>query len=470
MSFSKGTLTALLMTAGVFIFSGCNNADDSATMTDQTGTAVTVVSHPDVHGWIELTLSQAPPLLTDAGAVSTWLLFEGGNLLEFSISDAKWKAYFIEGITDVLDLDVLGENPVLLTENELLTFSAFDCEIIHEALPEGFKPVELEIRSGNVAILDETGAVAIRSESGFEVFSPNLQLEPVGDLQLIGQDWIFRLQDGGIALLDPSIDLWQFEDTPDGYVLASSHNILYIGSGDDIFVRTAAGEWNFHSSGHMYSDGLVLTEKGISSVIAPDEILAESPSFTPSELLSLDHFREPFWAIDDQGMTVFTELGSVETNLPYYETERVFCSLAGQNNEGMQGSAESVEDMILAGSGTFRIYESVSIRPDPFTEFSDEGRDERRDLESISIEEFRLVGITLDPVGGDQALVEDGNGVSYILYEGTNLAYNSHVAEITSNEVIVIQDVIITYSSARGGGETIIPTIYSLRLHEEGGL
>ncbi len=470
MSISKRTLTALLlMTAGVFIFSGCNSADDSANITDHTDIAVTVVSHPDIHGWIELTLSQSPPLLTDAGASSTWLLFEGGNLLEFSISNAKWKAYFIEGITDVLDLDILGENPVFLTENELLEFSVFDCEITLEALPEGFKPVELEIRSGNIAILDETGAVAIRSESGFEVFTPDQQLEPAGDLQLIEQDWIFRLKGSGIALLDPSVDLWQFEDTPDGYVLTASQSTLYMGSNDGIFIRTDPGEWSFHSSGHLYSDGLVLTEQGISSVTAPDEILAESPSFTPAELVCLDHFSEPFWAIDDQGITVFAELGSVETNLPYYETERVSCSLAGQNTEGMQGSTESVGDMILAGGGTFRIYESVSIRPDPFTEFSDEGRDARRELSSISIEEFRLVGITLDPIGGDQALVEDASGVPYILYEGTDLAYNSHVAEITSNEVIVIQDVIINYS-ARGGGETSIPTIYSLRLHEEGGL
>ncbi len=469
MSISKGTLTALLITAGVFIISGCNSADDSADMTYNTDIAVTVVSHPDVHGWIELTLSESPPLFTDAGVSSTWLLFEGGNLLEFSISDTKWKAYFIEGITDVLDLDILGENPVFLTENGFFEFSAFDCETTLEALPEGFRPVEFDIQDGNVAILDETGAVAIRNESGFEVFSPDQQLEPAGDLQLIGQDWIFRLQGGGIALLDPSVGLWQFEDAPDGYVLAASQSILYIGSNDGISVRTGAGEWSFHSSGHLYSDGLVLKEKGISSVTSPDEILAESPSFTPSELISLDYFREPFWAVDNQGMTVFAELGSVKTNLPYYEAERVFCSLAGQNTEGMQGSTESVGDMILAGSGTFRIYESVSIRPDPFTEFSDEGRDARRDLGGISIEELRLVGITLDPIGGDQALVEDGNGVPYILYEGTDLAYNSHVAEITSNEVIVIQDVIITYS-ARGGGETTIPTIYSLRLHEEGGL
>ena len=193
------------------------------------------------------------------------------------------------------------------------------------------------------------------------------------------------------------------------------------------------------------------------------------PSFEPSRLFAMSSFQQPVWAIDDLGITVYTGLGSVETSLPYYETQRVSCSMAGQSSSGNQGSSESVNDIIQAGGATFRIYESVSIRPDPFTEFSTEGRDARRTLDIISVEEFRLIGITLDPVGGDQAMVEDGIGVPYILYEGTVLANNSHVAEITSNEVIVIQDVIVDYS-ARGGGETTIPTIYSLRLHEEGGL
>jgi Tfp pilus assembly protein PilP len=96
-------------------------------------------------------------------------------------------------------------------------------------------------------------------------------------------------------------------------------------------------------------------------------------------------------------------------------------------------------------------------------------RDLRRDLEEIAVEELRLVGITLDPAGGDQALVEDASGVSYILYEDTELANNTHVAEITSNEVVVVQEVSVEYGEGMGE-EASIPTIYSMRLHEEGGL
>jgi hypothetical protein len=294
-------------------------------------------------------------------------------------------------------------------------------------------------------------------------------LNPQGDLQRIGPDWIFSLEGGRIALFDPSVALWQFEESPEGDILASSDNILFIGVNDTIFVRTLPGEWNYHSDGRLYDGGLVLTENGISTIMSPGDVIAEAPSFEPSRLFAMGSFQEPIWAIDDLGMTVYSDLGAVETSLPYYETQRVSCTMAGQGAHGRQGSTDSVDDIIQAGGGTFRIYESVSIRPDPFTEFSTEERDSRRSLERISIEEFRLVGITLDPVGGDQAMVEDGLGVPYILYEGTVLANNSHVAEITSSEVIVIQDVIVDYS-ARGGGETIIPTIYSLRLHEEGGL
>ncbi len=470
MSISKLTYTALLAAAAVFLVSGCGESTDDATATvDHPVVSITVVSSSDVYGWIEMTLSQAPPIMAEAGEDNAWLLFEGGTLLRFSRIDGKWKAYCLEDVSTVLDFDLVGEIPAFVTESEYVVFNYNTGEALSESLPEGFYPMELKISNTDIAILGTDGDLAIREEDGFTVYSASEQLNPRGDLQRIGPDWIFSLEGGGLALFDPSVALWQFEDSPDGEILASSDNILFIGFQDTIYVRTSQGEWNYHSDGRLYDGGLVLAENGISTVMSPGEIIAEAPSFEPARLFAMRDFREPVWAIDDLGITVYTGMGSVETSLPYYDTQRVSCSMAGQNTHGMQGSSESIEDIIQAGGGTFRIYESVSIRPDPFTEFSTEGRDARRNLEIISVEEFRLVGITLDPVGGDQAMVEDAIGVPYILYEGTILANNSHVAEITSNEVIVIQDVIVDYS-ARGGGETTIPTIYSLRLHEEGGL
>ena len=119
--------------------------------------------------------------------------------------------------------------------------------------------------------------------------------------------------------------------------------------------------------------------------------------------------------------------------------------------------------------GVFRIYESVSSRPDPFTEFPAASRDLRRPIEDLTIEELHLVGITIDPSGGDQAMVEDANGVAYVLREGTELRNNTRIAEITGNEVIVVQEVMVG-SEDNLGGTTSIPTIFSMRLHEEGGL
>jgi hypothetical protein len=459
MSISKLTCSALLAAAAVFLVSGCGeNRDEDTAMVDYSGSSITVVANSDVHGWIEMALSQSSPTMAEAGDNSAWLLFEGGNLLRFNLADGRWKAYRLEDIGNVLDFDLNGEIPSLITETEYLVFNENNCEAVTELLPEGFSPMDIESFNDNVVILGSNGDLAIREQDGFSVYSSPEDLNPLGDLQRIGPDWIFGLEGGGIALFDPSVALWQFEESPEGDILASSDNILFIGMNDTIFVRTSPGEWNYHSDGRLYDGGLVLAENGISTIMSPGDVIAEAPSFVPSRLFAMSNFQEPFWAFDDLGMTVYSGLGVIEISLPYYETQRVSCTMAGQNASGMQGSTDSVNDLIQAGGGTFRIYESVSIRPDPFTEFSTEERDARRDLGNISVEEFRLVGITLDPIGGDQAMVEDGLGVPYILYEGTVLDNNSHVAEITGSEVIVIQDVIVDYS-ARGGGETTIPTI-----------
>ncbi|MBD3277413.1 MAG: hypothetical protein GF388_03850 [Candidatus Aegiribacteria sp.] len=468
MTFNRSALIATLLAAvAVFLFSGCGETDEEASI-NETEPSITVVADSAVSGWIEMTLSQEPPVMIEAGGNSVWLYFQGGNLLEFSRGTGKWKSYKLE-VEDLVDIALLGDVPLFITESEFMVFSHEDAELAAAELPDGFTPLDLTAAGGDVAVLGDDGSLAIREEGDFTVYSCDDNLTPSGGLNRIGPDWVFMLNDGRLALFDPSVDLWQFEDAPAGEVLASSSNILFIGAEDSIFARTTPGEWIFHSNGRLYNDGLLITDNGISTVLTPGEIIAGKPAFEPHELIAMEDYEAPIWAVDDLGLTVYTDLGSVETRLPYYETQQVSCSMAGQSTGGMQGSAESVEQVMQAGGGTFRIYESVSVRPDPFSEFSTETQDARRSLESIAVEEFRLVGITLDPVGGDQAMVEDGLGVSYVLYEGTALANNSHVAEITSNEVIVIQDVVVDYS-ARGGGETTIPTIYSLRLHEEGGL
>jgi len=467
---SRYTIALIVLLAAGAVFTGCGETDADTSMINEITPSVTIVDNPEVHGWVEIALAAEAPSNAISGEGCTWLLLDAGNLLRYDLADGDWSYYCIEDISsgEVNGFAVSGDNPVLLTSDHLLTFDTATGEVTSEDLPDGITPVLIGSSGETIAMVDSDGDFVFRGEEGFEIHEAPQSLDPVGQLLLSGQDWIFMLEEGGIAYFDPSEGLWQFEESPAADIMVALEGEIFLGSDNTVLHRVSPSTWDTLCEGVLYEGGLLLTADGLSSISEPGEILAESPSFQPAMLISSAGAGEPYWAIDELGLTAYAEFGTVNPTLSLYEAERVSCSLAGQDAEEM-GSAVSVEDMIASASGAFRIYESVSTRPDPFTEFSHVSRDIRRSLEQISVEELRLVGITLDPVGGDQALVEDGNNVSYILYEGTELKNNTRVAEITGVEVVVIQDVIVDYT-ATGGGVTTIPTIYSMRLQEEGGL
>jgi hypothetical protein len=460
------TLAILLTATGVMIFPGCGDNQEETSTADLPGPDITVLDRPDVSGWIEIALADETPLMAEAGSGSTWLLFRGGNLLRFNEADG-WRAFSVENAVEVQDMRVSGDVPILLTSSSLITLSTDAGEATTKELPDGFVPVLMGCSAGTVALVDRTGDIAIATEEGFDLFAADDNLFPVGNLVKLGPDWVFPLEGGGLAFFDPSADLWQFETSPEAEVLVASDGGLFLGAAGEVLTRTEPSVWTHWADGILYPSGLLLADQGICRIHDTGTILAEKPSFQPLILLSSGS-GEPYWAMDQLGLAAYAEIGSVQATLSFCDAERVSCSLAGQA-PASQGSTESVGDMLLSGSGAFRIYESVSMRPDPFTEFSAVSHDIRRSVEELSIEELRLVGITLDPVGGDKAMVEDDLGVPYILYEGTQLRNSTRISEITSNEVIVIQDVIVDYT-ATGGGVTRIPTIFSMRLHEEGGL
>ena len=467
---SRYFLGLMILLAAGALFTGCGDSEAETSMAPGDSPVVTIIDNQEVHGWVEIALSDAPPAEACSGEGCTWLLFDAGNLLRFDSADGGWSYYCIEDISagEILDFSVSGDCPVLLTSSSLMTFDPATGEVLSEDLPDGFDPVLIGSAGTTIAMVDEDGDLALRGEEGFDVHEAPETLSPIGQLVTAGPDWVFMLEEGGIAFYDPAVGLWQLEEAPLAEVLVALDGEIFLGTSGEIVQRTSPSTWETVAEARLYAGGLMLTEQDVRIVSDPDEVLSVRPSFQPAILVGSAGNSEPYWAIDELGLTAYAELGTVDPSLSFYEAERVSCSLAGQSASGM-GSSASVEDMITSASGAFRIYESVSTRPDPFSEFSMESRDIRRTIEDISIEELRLVGIILDPVGGDQALVEDRNNVPYVLYEGTELKNNTHVAEITSVEVIVIQDVIVDYT-ATGGGVTTIPTIYSMRLQEEGGL
>jgi len=451
----------------IFLLIACGNQGDDASH-QVAPENILIAEQPAVHGWMELVLPDGAPGLLCTDDESAWLLLEGSVLMQFREMTGTWRCFDLDDAGTVRDMVTNDGKVYLLSDPSLLIFDGDN--LARVPLPEGIVPRYLGV-SESVALLAENGTIAVLSpEMEFELTAPSEPLEVSSDLFRTGGDWAYLSSDGILNLVDTEIGLWRSEEVPFGeeILLAADGSSLFIGTEGSVYRRTAPEQWEEICSGKLYSSGLVLRDEGVAFASSLEHMIAGRPAIDPLVLQSLG-MGEPIWAMDESGVLAWSELGTVETRLPMYEMERIECNLAGQNGGTGYGSGEDISPVNIAVSGVFRIYESVSSRPDPFTEFPPTRRDLRRSLEDLAIEELHLVGITIDPFGGDQAMVEDANGVPYILYENTVLANNTHIAEITSNEVIVVQEVAVGIGED-GVEPTSIPTIYSMRLHEEGGL
>lgn len=438
---------------------------------DRTGAAasgdgqVAIAERPAPVGWQEVVLPAGPPEVVAVDDGGAWAVFEGGGVLLCSMSDGRWSSF---------DLGPAAASPVgalstpagllLLSDSALVSFDGTEAEMT--PLPEGFDPAALALDAASApAVLSETGSIAMLAGGAWDVRSPETPATGASGLAMLGPDWIYT-SGSTLVRYDQAVDLWQYESLPGAGPVLVADGRLFSSSGGEVFERAPDGTWSSVFRGRLCGD-LAVSGQRVLDPASPSEAVAEALPVEPGTVLRASE-GAPLWAVDDAGMLVCAELGAIETRIPGFDMQRIECALAGQTGSAPGGSA-GVTPVLSAASGAFRIYESVSSRPDPFTEFPARRRDLRRPLSEIAIEELRLVGITLDPSGGDQAMVEDVNGVPYILYVDTELANNTRIAEITSNEVIVVQEVTVDYGPEQGGTASI-PTIYTMRLHEEGGL
>lgn len=428
------------------------------------GGTVTIVQPEGVAGWLSVD-TPGPVTAMQADENGAHMLGGSGLLLSWSRETGVWNPAWIPGAEDAFDLALLNGEPVLLTPRQAIIVAGGQAEVapFENATP----PIDIASSGGELMVLFQDGTVLLNPQTdSLETYLPG-EVPPSGGLIKAGQDWAWINSDGSMSLFDPRVGLYRTEALPEGVtVLAHDGQDIYAGNGSGVYLRTAPGEWAFHGPGSLQQSALVMSETGIHSLSGGGK-LAGHFSEHPRQICASG--ASPVWLLTDQGLSVWSELDQVETRLPDYDLARIELSLAGQTGTQTPTGTAGIEPSGVAVSGVFRIYESVSSRPDPFTEFPAARRDLRRPLGDLSIEELHLVGITLDPSGGDQAMVEDANGVAYILQEGTVLANNTHIAEITSNEVIVVQEVTVG-SSMQDGTTTSIPTIYSMRLHEEGGI
>jgi hypothetical protein len=457
------TVLFLLALPQVLLSGGCGRGPSEAAFGGAAVVPAGAGEEGTAEGWLEVALPGGAPELFCSDETGAWAVYAGGGMLRFSAADGRWSSY---------DLGAAAGSPMaarcdggvlhLLSDDAVISFDG--AEAVSTPLPEGFSAVDVAVSpASGTALLSADGWLALHDGTGWTVVEPGTPTGDAAGLSWADPDWVFTGADH-LFRYDPTMGLWQQETMPTAGIVLVEGGDIFLSSAGSVFRRAAPGDWEEVLRGELRGR-LALCGTRVVDPARPFEVLAEA---LPVEPLQLAATSGIIWAVDSDGVLAWASIGDLDTRLTGYDMQVIECTMAGQTGTA-SGGTSGVSPVLSAASGAFRIYESVSSRPDPFTEFPARRRDLRRPLTEIAIEELRLVGITLDPAGGDQAMVEDVNGVPYILYVETQLANNTRVAEITSNEVIVVQEVTVDYGPEHGGTASI-PTIYTMRLHEEGGL
>ncbi len=452
----SSALAVFLLLAGT----GCGEAEEERNT--EADVSFSITESPPVSGWLDVLLPGIPVAM-DATDHQVWILIEGGIVMNWDSDSRRWNAYTgqIENAVDIVALEngaaVLNPGAVSIVQGDEITVTELD---------EFGVPLEICGTVEGLAVLLQNGSVLLMGDSSPELLAAPSNVEAAGSFCSSGADIAWLNTDGTASVMESSSEGLvtvvtlpegtERVDVIDGSLAALSSGTVYTLNDDG---------WAEQDEVVFSSGDLCYTEEGIRT-FESNAVLTTGLPVVPEDIAMLADGS--MWIISEDGTSVWCELGAVETRLPDADIQRLTCTVAGQ----VSGGSDSGEGVAGAGAslgGVFRIYESVSSRPDPFTEIPAATRDLRRPIDDISIEELHLVGITIDPAGGDQAMVEDANGVAYILQEGTVLKNNTRIAEITGNEVIVVQEVVVGSEDDQGGTASI-PTIFSMRLHEEGGL
>ncbi|MCD4707934.1 MAG: hypothetical protein K8S62_09370 [Candidatus Sabulitectum sp.] len=457
-------------TVSLFVLvAGCGK--ESTEQTVDSGTvSVEIAEQTPVEGWLDVILPSAPVAM-DACGENLWILTADGFVMRWNSTGGEWSAVETDtplAATDIAFAVSASESGAAILSPEALIILSGD-QVAEVVFPDGITPAGVCVMDENAAVLFNDGSVSISSESSSELIRIVESAEKtVAGSFCYDQDALAWMNtDGTASRFDVTESLLSEMILPDSTTsIHLSNGELLACDGFVVYRLCGADGWEECFSGTIIGENLLYTERGIADLDSDDYVVTAGLPQHPEKACQLDDGT--VWSISNGGIVVWAEIGSVETRLPEADVQMLRYRMAGQTGGG-SANGSGVVDADVSFGGLFRIYESVSSRPDPFSEFPLTSRDLRRSIEDLSIEELHLVGITLDPSGGDQAMVEDANGVAYVLREGTVLRNNTHIAEITGNEVIVVQEV--TVGSEDGpGGTTSIPTIFSMRLHEEGGL
>ena len=458
------------LTVSLFLLvAGCGKEPVEQSSIDSEAVCVEIAEQPPVVGWLDVALP-SEAVAMDACGDNVWILTDPGFVMRWNSTDGEWSSVETDApltVTDFAFAVSASENgAAVLARGALVVFNGD--QVTEVLFPQGTTPTGVCAMDDEAAVLFSDGSVGISDGVSTELIQivESTEKTAAGSF-CYDQDALAWLNtDGTVSRFDIKESLLSEMILPDSITgVHLSEGEIYADNGSSVYRLSGGDDWVECYLGSITGDSLLYTSRGLTIFGCEDVIAAGLPG-RPQRTCLLDDGT--VWSISNGGIAVWAEIGTVETRLPDADIQMIRYRMAGQTGGG-SGNGSGIETTDMSFGGLFRIYESVSSRPDPFSEFPLSSRDLRRSIADLTIEELHLVGITLDPSGGDQAMVEDANGVAYVLKEGTVLRNNTHIAEITGNEVIVVQEVTVGSEDAPGG-ITSIPTIFSMRLHEEGGL
>ncbi len=458
------------LTVSLFLLvAGCGKESVDQSSVDSGTVHVEIEEQPPVAGWLDVVLP-SEAVAMDACGDNVWILTDQGFVMRWNSIDGEWSAVETDAPLAEAEyafaISVSENGAAVLARGALIVFSG---DLVTEILfPQGSTPAGVCAMEDEIAVLFSDGSVGISDGVATELIRivESTEKSAAGSLCYDQNVLAWINTDGTVSRFDLAESLLSETILPDSTTdICFFEGEILAGNGSSVYRLDSDENWEEFCNGSFTGDGLLYTERGLTAFGCEDVIAAGLPG-KPEKICQIDDGT--VWSISSGGIAVWAEIGSVETRLPDADIQLIRYRMAGQTGGG-SASGSGIGTSDASFGGVFRIYESVSSRPDPFSEFPLSSRDLRRSIADLTIEELHLVGITLDPSGGDQAMVEDANGVAYVLREGTVLRNNTHIAEITDNEVIVVQEVIVGSEDA-SGGTTSIPTIFSMRLHEEGGL
>ena len=451
-------VTAASVLVLVLLAVACGEAEEQTRDVSGSSTIVIRESEP-VTGWLDVVLPGSPVAM-DGDGEQVWILTSSGVAMGWNSSTKGWSSI---DAAEAFDLAIDDQCIAILTPGDLTVLESG--EMAEVPFDETREPVSVCVTESGPAVLFRDGSIGIYDGTALTEALESSGTDAVGSLEHENGVLAWMNAGGTASVFDTGESLLTEVILPEGTeAISLAQGTLLASAGGETSAYRGQDLWEHYCDGTVSTGGIVCTATGIREN-PQGEAITSGVSTEPDQLVILNDGT--VWSMAENGLVVWGEIGSVETRLPEADVQRLSYRVAGQTGSGSTDGGVGASQASLGG--VFRIYESVSSRPDPFTEFPAASRDLRRPIEDLTIEELHLVGITIDPAGGDQAMVEDANGVAYVLREGTELRNNTRIAEITGNEVIVVQEVTVG-SEDDLGGTTSIPTIFSMRLHEEGGL